>query len=62
MARELRREPTTDDTPVVNLAAKLRGIIMKSLPIPMDPDWMAEVNWVEIARYLVNRVEVKNEE
>lgn len=58
LAKQLRREPATDDTPVVNLAAKLRGIIMRCLPIPMDPEWMAQINWIEIAAYLVDQVEL----
>ncbi|KKN66713.1 hypothetical protein LCGC14_0468990 [marine sediment metagenome] len=58
MARRLLDAPTPQDTPVTNLAVKLRGIMIKSLPIPMDPRWMAEVNWVEVAAYLVSNVDL----
>jgi len=61
MARELRRAPATNDTPVMNLAAKLRGIIMKMLPIPMDPEWMSQVNSIEVAAYLVDQVDLGKE-
>lgn len=58
MARQLRDVSTPQDTPVTNLAVKLRGIMMKSLPIPLDPVWMAEVNWVEVAAYLVENIDL----
>lgn len=58
MAREISREPTDEDTPVINLAAKLRGIITKNIPIRMDPEWLAEINWIEVAAYLVDNVDL----
>ena len=58
MARQLRSTPVPEDTPVTNLAVKLRGIMIKSLPVPMDPRWMAEINWVEVAAYLVDNIDL----
>jgi len=58
MARQLKNTPLPEDTPVTNLAVKLRGILMGMLPIPLDPEWMAEVNWIEVAAYLVSNVDL----
>ena len=57
LARELSSDAAPQDTPVTNLAVKLRGIMIKSLPFPMDPRWMATINWVEVAAYLVSTVD-----
>jgi hypothetical protein len=61
IARQLSREPVPEDTPVMNLATKLRGIIMKSIQIPMDPVWMAEINWIQIAMYLIEHMDTEEE-
>ena len=57
MAQQLRSTPAEQDTPVTNLAVKLRGIMMKALPFCMDPRWMREINWVEVAMYLVSTID-----
>ena len=62
LVRQLRGTPVPEDTPVTNLAVRLRGIMLKSLPFPMDPRWMAEIDWVEVAAYLMSNVELDEEQ
>lgn len=59
LTQQLLGPTTPQDTPVTNLAVKLRGIMIKSLPFPMDPRWMQTINWVEVAAYLVSTIEVE---
>lgn len=60
LARELQREPAIEDTPVINLAAKLRGLITRMLPVPLDPEWLAQINWIEVAAYLVDEIDLES--
>lgn len=50
----LRQAPTIDlDTPTENLSLKLRSIFLKILPPHLQRDWLEQVNWLEVAAYLM---------
>ena len=50
----LRQAPVVDlDTPTEDLSQKLRNIFLQILPPKLQKDWLAKVNWLEVAAYLM---------
>lgn len=46
---------TTDDTntPPVELGERVREIFTEVFPFQLPADWLATVDWTEVARYLI---------